>query len=72
MKLLGYCSVGNPCKNVILVYEYVPNGTLADHLYGDLCKSAVLSWADRLRIARDAARAIAYLHSGVRFPKDCI
>ncbi|XP_035834070.1 probable receptor-like protein kinase At2g39360 [Helianthus annuus] len=35
---------------MILVYEYMPDGTLADHLYKKNEKSVLLSWEQRLNI----------------------
>ncbi|KAH7681497.1 Non-specific serine/threonine protein kinase protein [Dioscorea alata] len=58
--LIGYCEEG--CKQV-LVYEYMHNGTLRDHLH-DLVKKRSLDWLSRLLIAEDAAKGLAYLHNG--------
>lgn len=45
----------------LLVYEFISNRTLSYHLHGQY--ENPLSWNDRLRIALETARAIAYLHS---------
>lgn len=49
-------------RELILVYEYIPNGTVADHLHGKRSQSSVLSWTTRLNIAVETAEALAYLH----------
>lgn len=58
--LLGYCIEGN---ERLLVYEYMPLGTLSQHLFEwrDL-DLPPLSWDKRLSIALDVARGIEYLH----------
>ncbi|XP_052176864.1 LEAF RUST 10 DISEASE-RESISTANCE LOCUS RECEPTOR-LIKE PROTEIN KINASE-like 1.2 [Diospyros lotus] len=51
-------------RELLLVYEYVPNGTVADHLHGVRSKPAgCLSWLTRMSIAIDTAAALAYLHA---------
>ncbi|CAA7389483.1 unnamed protein product [Spirodela intermedia] len=61
VSFLGYCQQGG--KN-ILVYEFMHNGTLKDHLFGSLARERNLSWIKRLEIAEDAGRGIEYLHTG--------
>nr|XP_016489380.1 PREDICTED: LEAF RUST 10 DISEASE-RESISTANCE LOCUS RECEPTOR-LIKE PROTEIN KINASE-like 1.5 [Nicotiana tabacum] len=64
VKLHGYCS--DP-RGLLLVYDYVPNGTLADHLHGNknLYKKGCLTWSFRVDIALQIAMAIEYLHFSV-------
>ncbi|CAN4116226.1 unnamed protein product [Withania somnifera] len=64
VKLHGYCS--DP-RGLLLVYDYVPNGTLADHLHGNknLYKKGSLTWSLRVDIALQIATAIEYLHFSV-------
>ncbi|XP_022759281.1 LEAF RUST 10 DISEASE-RESISTANCE LOCUS RECEPTOR-LIKE PROTEIN KINASE-like 1.4 isoform X2 [Durio zibethinus] len=50
-------------RELLLVYEYIPNGTVADHLHGKLSNSGLLAWPVRLSIAVETANALAYLHS---------
>nr|GEV16827.1 probable serine/threonine-protein kinase PBL19 [Tanacetum cinerariifolium] len=61
VELIGYCNENNGNQsNWLLVYEYMPNGSLDDHLSG---KSNIhLSWSTRLKIAKDAAIGLKYLH----------
>ncbi|KAL3693731.1 hypothetical protein R1sor_007382 [Riccia sorocarpa] len=59
--LLGYCAEGN---ERLLVYEYMPQGTLSQHLFEhEKHGSKPLDWNRRLSIALDVARGMEYLHS---------
>ncbi|KAL3631352.1 hypothetical protein CASFOL_024336 [Castilleja foliolosa] len=49
-------------RGLLLVYEYISNGTLAQHLHGLRAKEAPLSWPIRLSIAIETANALTYLH----------
>ncbi|KAJ9163325.1 hypothetical protein P3X46_023004 [Hevea brasiliensis] len=50
-------------RELLLVYEYIPNGTVADHLHGNGIHSSPLTWPIRMRIAIETASALAYLHA---------
>ncbi|KAG5051235.1 hypothetical protein JHK87_003433 [Glycine soja] len=51
-------------RELLLVYEFIPNGTVADHLQGRSTKSTnLLPWPIRLNIAVETAEALAYLHA---------
>ncbi|KAJ7975763.1 Wall-associated receptor kinase [Quillaja saponaria] len=50
-------------RELLLAYEYIPNGTVADHLHGKQSNSGLLPWSTRLNIAVETADALAYLHS---------
>ncbi|KAL5730097.1 hypothetical protein ACHQM5_002964 [Ranunculus cassubicifolius] len=66
VKLLG-CSVEN--EHPLLVYEYVSNGTLSDHLFRKKeTPYSSMIWEDRLRIAAEISGALAYLHSAASIP----
>ncbi|KAG6601525.1 LysM domain receptor-like kinase 3, partial [Cucurbita argyrosperma subsp. sororia] len=60
VELLGYASGDD---HLYLVYEYVPNGSLSDHLHDPLKRGyQPLSWTTRTQIALDAAKGIEYIH----------
>ncbi|XP_073150394.1 wall-associated receptor kinase-like 14 [Henckelia pumila] len=63
VRLLGCCIENG---EHILVYEFMPNGTLSEHLQRE--RGAVLPWTTRLTIAAETARAISYLHSAMNPP----
>ncbi|GMI75019.1 LysM-containing receptor-like kinase 3 [Hibiscus trionum] len=60
VELLGFASGDD---HLYLVYEYVQNGSLNDHLHDPLLKGhQPLSWTARTQIALDAAKGIEYIH----------
>ncbi|KAJ0095617.1 hypothetical protein Patl1_15116 [Pistacia atlantica] len=62
MSLYG-CSSLHSQQGLLLVYEFIPNGTVADHLHGDRAKPDSLPWPIRMNIAIETASALAYLHA---------
>lgn len=50
-------------RELLLVYEFVPNGTVADHLHGIKASESFMPWKVRMSIAIETADAINYLHS---------
>ncbi|CAH8282408.1 unnamed protein product [Eruca vesicaria subsp. sativa] len=64
VSLVGYCDEGD---HLALIYEYMPNGDLKQHLSGKR-GGFVLSWENRLRIVLDTALGLEYLHTGCTPP----
>nr|GMC89420.1 probable serine/threonine-protein kinase PBL19 [Ipomoea batatas] len=61
VKLIGYCAVdGERGIQRLLVYEFMPNRTLEDHLFSTAYPP--LSWLRRLQIVLGAALGLTYLH----------
>ncbi|KAJ0105200.1 hypothetical protein Patl1_18330 [Pistacia atlantica] len=64
VKLLGYCCVDDE-RGIqrLLIYEYMPNRSLEDHLFSRALPT--LPWKKRLEIILGAAQGLAYLHEGL-------
>ncbi|XP_020537666.1 lysM domain receptor-like kinase 3 isoform X4 [Jatropha curcas] len=56
VRLIGYCVEGS----LFLVYEYIENGNLSQHLRGS--ERDPLPWSSRVQIALDSARGLEYIH----------
>nr|AKK25222.1 Lyk 3 [Populus x canadensis] len=56
VRLIGYCVEGS----LFLVYEFIENGNLNQHLRGS--EKDPLPWSTRVQIALDSARGLEYIH----------
>ncbi|KAB1200859.1 Chitin elicitor receptor kinase 1 [Morella rubra] len=57
VRLIGYC-IG---ESLFLVYEFIENGNLSQHLRGSAGRDP-LPWSARVQIALDSARGLEYIH----------
>ncbi|CAL5097616.1 unnamed protein product [Urochloa decumbens] len=57
VNLLGYC---RHKRELLLVYDYMPNGSLDKYLYGQ--DKPPLCWSQRFNIIKDVASGLFYLH----------
>ncbi|XP_038722773.1 probable serine/threonine-protein kinase PBL7 [Tripterygium wilfordii] len=62
--LVGFCEKTGAKGDQVLVYEYVPNGSLLEYIMGRGGRS--LTWRQRVNIAIGAAKGIAHLHDGIK------
>ncbi|WVZ72155.1 hypothetical protein U9M48_020663 [Paspalum notatum var. saurae] len=58
-----YGCTSRSSRDLLLVYEFIPNGTVADHLHGPRATERGLTWPVRMNIAIETAEALAYLHA---------
>ncbi|XP_026445738.1 probable LRR receptor-like serine/threonine-protein kinase At1g53440 [Papaver somniferum] len=63
VKLFGCCVEGN---QLLVIYEYMENNSLARALFGRADQRLNLNWRTRLRICLDIAKGLAYLHEESR------
>ncbi|WJX11299.1 hypothetical protein P8452_01926 [Trifolium repens] len=68
VKLIGWCYESKD-KELLLVYEFMPKGSLDKYLYNQSSElevqySKVLDWKIRNSVIRDVAQALDYLHNG--------
>ncbi|XBI40876.1 hypothetical protein VPH35_125414 [Triticum aestivum] len=59
VNLIGFCADG---RHRILVHEYMPFGSLEDHLHGSSPGKAPLDWNTRMNIAAGVVRGLEYMH----------
>ncbi|MBA0678643.1 hypothetical protein Goari_019973 [Gossypium aridum] len=59
VKLIGYCLED---EHRLLVYEFMPRGSLENHLFRRGSYFQPLSWSLRLKVALGAAKGLAFLH----------
>uniref|UniRef100_A0A0E0A1U5 non-specific serine/threonine protein kinase n=1 Tax=Oryza glumipatula TaxID=40148 RepID=A0A0E0A1U5_9ORYZ len=59
VSMIGYCKDG---EYMALVYEYMSEGTLQEHISGKRNNGRYLTWRERLRIALESAQGLEYLH----------
>jgi len=65
VNLIGYCVDGD---QRLLVYEYMPLGSLEDHLHDIPPNQEPLDWKTRMKIAAGAAAGLEYLHDKANPP----
>ncbi|GAB2211733.1 hypothetical protein Drorol1_Dr00025066 [Drosera rotundifolia] len=65
VNLIGHCADGD---QRLLVYEFMPMGSLENHIFGDNSEQKPLDWLARMKIAYGAAKGLEYLHEKANPP----
>ncbi|KAE8077271.1 hypothetical protein FH972_015846 [Carpinus fangiana] len=65
-----YGCTSHRSRQLLLVYEYIPNGTVADHIHGERATPGSLTWPTRMNIAIETATALDYLHASEIIHRD--
>ncbi|XP_062198459.1 probable LRR receptor-like serine/threonine-protein kinase At1g51810 [Phragmites australis] len=65
VSLVGYCMEKD---HLALVYEYMTQGSLFDHLRGKNGVAETMNWGTRVRVVLNAAQGLDYLHKGCNLP----
>ncbi|KAM3197498.1 hypothetical protein ACQJBY_072893 [Aegilops geniculata] len=63
--MIGFCK---DREHLALVYEYMPKGTLQEHVAGQDNNGRGLPWRQRHRVALESAQGLEYLHKGCSPP----
>ncbi|KAJ8538327.1 hypothetical protein K7X08_014867 [Anisodus acutangulus] len=66
VNLIGYCADGDHHR--LLVYKYMPLGSLKDYLHDPSPRKKRLDWDTRTKIALEAAKGLEYLHDKTQPP----
>ncbi|CAH8354686.1 unnamed protein product [Eruca vesicaria subsp. sativa] len=65
ISLLGFCFEDN---NLLLVYNYLPRGSLEENLHGNKKDPLAFGWSERFKVAVGVAEALDYLHNSASQP----
>ncbi|KAF5806303.1 putative transferase, protein kinase RLK-Pelle-RKF3 family [Helianthus annuus] len=69
LPLRGFCATSDPIQGNerYLVYDYMPNGSLHDHIFDKSTSNHKrLSWPQRKSIILDVAKGLSYLHNEIK------
>ncbi|KAL9679314.1 hypothetical protein QQ045_017172 [Rhodiola kirilowii] len=65
VSLFGFCLDAN---YLLLVYDYLPRGSLEENLHGDKKDASAFCWSERYKVGLGIAEALDYLHNGSNEP----